>query len=664
MRALTPYAAVALLIALPSCGSNSQQPTNQPADDIDAAVDSSSDIADAGSHNADSAADDVAAEAMTDAADQDAHDASHDVAQDAPTDGSSDPIDDAVANLPASCSPLPKDLPSCSSGAYDHATGTCVDGDDAFGPFPQYLRDACVAKGGGAACATDTWHRDFLLTLQDTAGLLDRSLDEVLEEVKSRPWVYCQPHAQDLEGNGIFQVQGVPVSGRSEDIYPPFILAPRRQTDSLVRALYQVLPPTFRSERAFVLADRLMQNPEAYARYVRSRLGTTISGSFVGIGSSTTLADWAMNRHADEMWKLRTSIMMVHALGRSVDDVVYAMGDSSTSFGLSVRQQLETRMHRIVEAAGLSTSDKPLGWGADETTTIALSRHLPHWGVRVHVENPDAQHHYDGMRTTSEILEEKLPILRLNDLGTSSASYEFEIAILTRRPGGAANDYQANDVAQAALDDAFLAPFEAYGPAERRKLAIIDARIFNGAWNARAAMANCDYLAFGSWGTFGNVLGSTLAVAKLVHAYGTDAIRRQLYLEAVAHDVYANGYAEAQRGDLRDQVNAQLGPGTFSHWAGYPDETTTASVFGILNDLVTPKMQTRFAASTCADNRSFRFTPQLWRTFESEVHVWEPGVGEVFAPGVYRTDLSPDVFDPTDGRPESLTLQDLIDEAP
>lgn len=355
--------------------------------------------------------------------------------------------------------------------------------------------------------------------------------------------------------------------------------------------------------------------------------------------------------------------MLVHALGRAVDDVVYAMGDSSTSFGLSVRQQLQTRMHRILEAAGLSTADKALGWGADETATIALSRHLPTWDVRVAVENPDAQHHYDGMRTTSEILAEKLPVLRLHDVGDAAVPTEFEVAVLTRRPGGTANDYQANDAAQASLDDSFLAPFKNYDANGRRKLAIVDARIFNGAWDKRSALPHCDYLAFGSWGTFGNVLGSTLAAARIMNAYGTDAVRRQLYLEAVAHDVFANGFAEAQRGDLRNMVEAQLGAGTWSHWAGYTDVATTVAVFDILNGLVSTKMQSHFAGSGCVDNRSFRFTPQLWRTFESEVHLWDPAAGEVFAPGVYRPDLPADTFDPTLGRPERLSLQDLIDEA-
>lgn len=647
-RAARVVAALALGPAL-ACGSGEESGAGTPLPDAGALVDAPADspVQADGSHFDGSA----------DAPDESSDGSSSD------SDAAVDPIDIAVDGLPATCSALPVDPPPCTAGVFDHATGHCVDGADAFGPFPQYLRDGCEASGGGSACATDTWNRDFLLRLQDTTGLTDRKLDEVLQEIRSRPWIYCQPHAQDLEGNGIYQVNGVPVEGRSEDIYPPFVLAPRRQTDSLVRALYAVLPLSLRGTHAFAISDRLMQNPEAYARYVRSRQGTTLSGSFVGIGSSTSLPDWARDRHADEMWKLRTSIMLVHALGRTVDDVVFAMGDSSTSFGLSVRQQLEARMHRIVDAAGLSTVDKALGWGADETSAVALSRHLPDWDIRVHVENPDARHHYDGMRTTGEILSEKLPVLKLQDVGPAAASFDLEVAILTRRPGGASDDYQSGDAAQTALDDAFLAPFKSYGSSDRRKLVVIDARIFNGAWDARSALPECDYLAYGSWGTFGNVVGSTLAAAKIVHAYAGDEVRRQLLLEAVAHDVFANGYAEAQRGDLRDHVNAQLGAGTFNHWAGYPDEATTAQVFAILNGIVTPKMQSHFAASGCAQGRSFRFTPQLWRTFESEVHIWDVAAGELFFPGTYRTDLPPDTFDPTQGRTERLSLHELIDEA-
>ena len=661
------------LIVFPSgCGTSDDSvvPVNGPTGD--AALESSqaadAPLDDASLHDTQDAAPDAtqANDAMPDAA-VDAFDATqaNDAMPDAAVDAAADPIDQAIAALPSTCSPLTPAEPACANGAqYDHDTGCCVLGDDAFGPFPQYLRDACSAEGGGAACTTDQWNRDFLLRLQDTTDLTGRTLDEVLDEIRARPWVYCQPTAQDLEGNGIFEVDDVPVAGgRSEESYLPFVLGPRRQTDSMVRALYLTLPLSFRAEHAFVIADRLLQNPEAYVRYVRSRSGTTISGSFMGIGQSTSAADWVAARHGDEMWKLRTSIMLVHALGRSVDDVVYAMGDSSTSFGLSMRQGLEARMHRILSAAGIATQDKPLGWGADETTAIALSRHLPTWQVRLYMENPNAQHHYDGMRTTAEILSEKMPVLRLQEVGPGSPPPEIEIAVLTRRPGGSADDYQAGDAEQAALDDAFLSQFDGFDAARRSRLVIIDARIFNGAWDKRSALPHCDYLAFGSWGTFGNVVGSTLAAARLLHVYGTPATRRQLYLEAVAHDVFANGYAEAQRGELRDQVNAQLGAGAFSHWAGYHDVPTTKAVFDILNALVSPKMQSHFAGADCVDGRTYRFTPQLWRTFESEVHTWPADSDEVFTPGVYRTDLPADTFDPTGGRSEHVWLQDLIEEA-
>ncbi len=246
-RRSTSAVALVTLLSLPSCGADDTGSSELPASVPDAAHDAA--VPEASPDAPDVATSEAGDAAVADSPLDDSNDGSPDASGDAALDASDggpdagDPIDVAVAALPASCSPLPTDKPACASGsAYDHLAGHCVDGQDALGPFPQYLRDACTARGGGAACATDVWDRDFLLLLQDTAGLVDRTLDEVLAEIKSRPWVYCQPHAQDLEGNGIYQVMGQPVGGRSEDIYPPFVLAPRRQTDSLVRALYLSLP--------------------------------------------------------------------------------------------------------------------------------------------------------------------------------------------------------------------------------------------------------------------------------------------------------------------------------------------------------------------------------------------------------------------------------------
>lgn len=55
----------------------------------------------------------------------------------------------------------------CPAGAqYDTLTSYCVEGQDAFGPFPQALVDECELRGGGSACVTARWNRNFLAWIQ------------------------------------------------------------------------------------------------------------------------------------------------------------------------------------------------------------------------------------------------------------------------------------------------------------------------------------------------------------------------------------------------------------------------------------------------------------------------------------------------------------------
>ena len=107
------------------------------------------------------------------------------------------------------------------------------------------------------------------------------------------------------------------------------------------------------------------------------------------------------------------------------------------------------------------------------------------------------------------------------------------------------------------------------------------------------------------------------------------------------------------RGALRDRVNAALGEGMFQHFEGYESVAATSAVFRILNDLVAERLP---SILPCAAQDRVRFTPQLWRTFESEAHL--EGVAAV--PGVFRTDLPPATFDPRRAEVIPLTLEDLI----
>jgi hypothetical protein len=78
-----------------------------------------------------------------------------------------------------------------------------------------------------------------------------------------------------------------------------------------------------------------------------------------------------------------------------------------------------------------------------------------------------------------------------------------------------------------------------------------------------------------------------------------------------------------------------------------------------VNGWVNERMAAHFAGTGCMNGRSVRVTPQLWRTFESEVHLLEPAPGELFVPGVYRADLPAATFDPRAGHDAHLTVADL-----
>ncbi len=171
-------------------------------------------------------------------------------------------------------------------------------------------------------------------------------------------------------------------------------------------------------------------------------------------------------------------------------------------------------------------------------------------------------------------------------------------------------------------------------------------------WNVTSVLPYDDLLAFGSWGTFGNCVGSTLAVAKILFYAKNPAAQRQLYLEAIAHDVFANGYKEVQRPEepksFCNQLKNQTGI-TFNHYDGYDNPATVKKVFEVLNRHVNVRMQEHFAGLSSVNNRVFRITPQFWRTFESEVHIWPRLPEEIHKVGIYRTDLEAIAFNPSLG---------------
>ena len=467
--------------------------------------------------------------------------------------------------------------------------------------------------------------------------------ESVLEEIRNNTQfnVYRQPTEQD--GVGL----GIPPNGqdnRSERICPVFVLSPRRQTDYLVRQLVKLCPV---KDTAFIIAERFVQYPEDYLPNISHFEKAVLVQSFVGIGSNSFYPQWAKTRHNKELWRLEQSIRLLQSINRKIVAVVCAMGDSPSQVAESVRSQVQEKLYSMLDQYDLSEMKQEISWGADELIAMAIAQTLPPNKIRIRIANDDTQLHYDGKRRPSEVVKGKLSAIGLEE---SENNWDFEVAILTRRRGGVVNNYQKNDQQQAALDKEFLAPYMNYSSEQRSKLAIVDGRLFNGAWNADSVLPYCDLLAFGSWGTFGNCFGSTLAMAKILFHANNSIAQKQLYLEAVAHDVFANGYKEAQRNEEPNSFHNQLERETnitFNHYEGYPDPVTTGKVFEKLNQYVNRRMKQHFVATSCVQNRSFRITPQLWRTFESEVHIWPRLIDEVHRVGIYRTDLDVLAFNPS-----------------
>lgn len=491
-------------------------------------------------------------------------------------------------------------------------------------------------RNGTKIWFADTCHLTFRVNLSET---------EVLEEIKNSDFkVYHKPTDQDTEGNGI------PANGEnnlSEKLFPVYVLRPRRQTDSLVRQLLMLLPF---NDTAFIIAERLVQYPEDYLPTISQFKKAVIVQSFVGVGLESDpilYPEWAVERHNKELWILEQSIRLLQSMDMKISAVVCAMGDSLKDSSKKIRDEMQNRLYKLLDKSGLSDIKQSVTWGADELVAMAMAQTLPKTKVRVRISNPDALMSYDGKRPAQECVAEKLPAVRLVQ---TDNDWDFEVAILTRHEFGDIDGYEVNDTQQDKLDKDFLHPYKHYTPKQRSKLVIIDARLYNGAWNSGSVLPDCDLLAFGAWGTFSNCVGSTLAVAKILFYAKNAVAQKQLYLEAVAHDVFANGYKEAQRRDEPGSFCNKLENETgieFDHFYGYKNSATTGKVFALLNQHVNQKMQQHFKETPCLKNRSFRITPQLWRTFESEVHISPRLPGEVHEVGIYRTDLEPQVFDPS-----------------
>ncbi|HEX5748565.1 MAG TPA: stalk domain-containing protein [Archangium sp.] len=578
---------------------------------------------------------------------------------------------------------------SCATGStFDIKTKYCVlnGTTTAVGPFPTLYRTRCQQLGY-TNCATNNWPTDQLLRIIDTAGLTSQTQAEVVALMKSNPEVYGVPYENnDIVSSGLYSLTGSALADfqRSENPMPPFVLSGRRQTDSLVRTLYLMLPSSVRTTYAFLHPDRVAQTPDAYLPYIQKKRKAYVVGSFMGLGGISTTSDpkyrAVLLRHERELFKLRTTLSLLNAMGIQVEGVLYSLGDTTDNNSLiqSIKTELQQRYDRILTAAGLTP--QPISFGGDELMPVAFARALGvQYPVYVRISNPNMQHRYDGLRTTRVLFNQKLPEVGLTET-TTRGTAAFEVHVLTREPqigtkiasGSARCDggtYGIDDwlyygdsttggfrcsvdrTNQASHDSSFMSYFNTYTAADRQRSFIIDARTHNGSWNNTSAPTQCDYLGYSGWGTGANNIGASLAIAKILHYSnnrGGSPVAKRLFLEAVAHDVYANGYQDAQRGQLKTDLASIYGI-TFNHHPGYTKANDVYNVFNYLTDFASNKMKTHYNGTSCIPTTyasPFKFTAQFWRTFESEVHLWPVGAGEIFTPGVYRTGTVPGATQP------------------
>jgi hypothetical protein len=509
--------------------------------------------------------------------------------------------------------------------------------------------------------------------------------------------IYRKPNDQDRQsagsGMGIHPCNGkTPCTQpdyRSEQIYPPFIMAPRRQTDYLVRQAYLLLPEQIRKTTAFVIVDRLLQFPEAYLAYLRRKQHVVLVGSFFGIdGINTTDTYEASDTgtgvksfHRMQLRQLEYALTLLQSLHKPIVDIIYGMGDSTTPFAINIRQALEQQSRILLRCAGLDPQLLVLDWGADELIFKAFARRLPPLSVKLILANPAAKHHYDGYQTTQVILSRTLASLGLTavsdampntttgtmmpnittDATTGTVTMlaaDIQVLVFDRHPQALADfnaGFSPGDPQQAAFDRQFRAVMSAIPAAQQPNTVVIDGRNPNGALNSVCLPTSDRYLGFGSWGTFANACGQTLAVAKLLFYAKQPATQRQLLLEAIAHDVFCVGHAAAQAAasPLRQRLQAQNLRYLHKENLRQPyDLAEITQVFRVMTEFVNEQIQLHLPGSG-----EFVVIPQLWRTFESQVFLKQ---GPLTVAGVFRRDLPAATFNPLQlPGAKTLTLQDL-----
>lgn len=592
------------------------------------------------------------------------------------------------------------DITSCK----ESGISGCVTGQDSFGNYRATL---------------DAYQRG-----QDYYGFTPSTKPdnwlEVVQWFKANPETYDVPFENhDMSGLGMYPANGGLASGEdyqlSEPDYLPFVMSARRQTDQAVRVLYELLPQQARDNVLYIMPDRVAKNPKKYADYLRmminrpgnDNLKLYVLGSFMGTRRIDSVNHMyyqpTMLRHARELFKLKNTLLLVSQMGFKKDNIniIYSMGDSLTDFAQTVKNNLQKRVDKIADAAGVSRFK--ISMGADEVAHLAFANALPEQKVYVGLyHNFNVKHPYDGDKLTKTIIAEKFAEMNLVPVYDENQRLDadFEVYIYNRHPDTFSKidnacefdipDCNAKAAEARALQDKtdtgdvagsphFGKTFREYiggqidsslaqRPTWSRdktqgRMVVLDMRAPNGAWNIKSLpYSAAKLLQYSGWGTMANSLGMAVSSAKILthKAKGSEldqaiavANARRMTIEAIVQDNFVIGYQFGQRPgtstlpSLRDRLtNNGI---VYSNYQSYQTEAQLKKAFGIVNSHANNLMQTYKNLLNSPVDYTVHITPQFWRHFEQEVHLTPVKQHEIFASGVLRSKFKGTALDPDFG---------------
>lgn len=379
--------------------------------------------------------------------------------------------------------------------------------------------------------------------------------------------------------------------------YETFVVEHRRQTDQLPIQMYKLLPAQIRKEWSFYSCWTKApptKNAVLFAAY----------GGF----SEESYAD-PKQLPVIEARHQETRDCMEAAYKANTSQKItthFVIADSPTPGFVQklIATNLQPKQDAVSKKYGQPTA--PIGFGYDELAVTAMAYSLGNVDADIIVSNPDAKMFWEGSDLAKNLIPAKLAEIGLKQ----KAGSLLRILVLTRRPGGDNLDFTTNDTAQQKFDAEFMKR-----NVVTSNTAIIDARLYNGAWDVRSLPKRCDYLAYGAWGTFGNSFGSTAAVAKILFATGAfPATRTKLLLEAVAHDAFFQGYEEVQRNSAIWKSFTDAGI-SYDHYADY-SESDLKKAYSILNAYANKRMS-EFFPKECFAGKKVALTPQRPKLFEA-----------------------------------------------